>query len=131
MAVALGRGEWARRLRAAVTARRTSCSRSLLISSTILRINFRADSLDFLGIWSLSIRRVEAKFKSGSSPSNSSGSSKSCLSPLRSMASFCTTATISGSKRLRKSPSHLEMWGEEGPRPAPRPVSPKPSPGPP
>ena len=40
-------------------------------------------------------------------------------------------ATISGSKRLRKSPSHLEMWGEEGPRPAPRPFSPKPSPGPP
>ena len=40
---------------------------------------------------------------------SSSGSSKSCFNPLRAMASFCTTATISGSKRLRRSPSHLAM----------------------
>ncbi len=50
------------------------------------------------------------------------------------MASFWTTATISGSKRLRRSPSHLEISGEEGPLPAPpppEPLAPKDSPGPP
>ena len=87
--------------------------------------------MDFLGIWSLSMSRVEARFRSGSRVSSSSGSSRSCFKPLRSMASFCTTATVSGSKRERRSPSHLEITGEDGPFPAPRPDSPKPSPGPP
>ena len=119
-------GECCRRFTAAVTARRMSCSSSLLISSTIFLIKARTLSLLRLGICSLRSRMVEARFTSGSRPSSSSGSKISCLRPHRSMASPWMTFTRSLSKKLRTSPSHLVIWGLEGPRPAPPEAVPKP-----
>ncbi len=71
---------------------------------------------------------VEAKFTLGSTFSKSSGSKSSCCNPHRSMASPWMTFTRSLSKRLRTSPSHLLIWGLEGPFPAPRPEAPGPQP---
>ena len=55
----------------------------LFISSTIFLINSRTLSFERFGIWSFSIRIVEARPISGSIFSNSSGSNNNCFNPQR------------------------------------------------